>query len=504
MPSREEVLQRLARNAAELKRFRKIEVFDPYIKQAEFFANGAVSDERALIAANQVGKTMAGSFEDAVHLTGEYPSWWQGHRFNRPVDMWVAGPKADKVRDTTQAMLFGEWNKPDDFGTGFLPRDAIVGRPTLARGVSGAYDTATVKWRDKNGRLDESALSTLTFKAYTEEVLAFASSTIDVFHGDEEPKMEIYSEARVRLQVKRGISYMTLTPLLGNTDFILWFDTHGRKTNMGIMDAVIGHDPTRPPLGHYTAEQAKTIIAGFPRIERDARAYGIPMLGQGKVFLTPEAEYMIERPGYVPREWAKLGALDFGGAGSGSHPFAYVLIAWDQDNDVIYLLHALKMQGMTRLQHIPRIRELAANVPVAWPHDGNEAREGQGATVTLAEQYKNPMPGMPGLLMLPTHATWPAGGFSTGAAVEELDDRMQTGRFKAVDDLADFWHEVRQYHRDDGKLVKVNDDILSALYKALMMKRYAKMIELGNDPLNRRRPRPFSVPDIDPFYRRRY
>ena len=122
---------RLARNAAELKRFRKIETFEPYIKQREFFANGARTDERALIAANQVGKTHAGGFEDAVHLTGEYPAWWPGHRFNHPTTGWVAGQKADKVRDGTQEMLFGPWNKPDDFGTGFIPRDAIVVRPTL-------------------------------------------------------------------------------------------------------------------------------------------------------------------------------------------------------------------------------------------------------------------------------------------------------------------------------------------------------------------------------------
>ena len=119
----------------------------------------------------------------------------------------------------------------------------------LARGVSGAYDTATIRWKDKNGRLDDSALSTLVFKAYTEEVLAFASSTIDFYHGDEESSSEIYSEARVRLQVKRGISYVTLTPLLGRTAFIERFlgaDPHGLTTSMGIYDAVIGHDPERP------------------------------------------------------------------------------------------------------------------------------------------------------------------------------------------------------------------------------------------------------------------
>ena len=121
------------------------------------------------------------------------------------------------------------------------------------------------------------------------------------------------------------------------------------------------------------------------------------------------------------------------------------------------------MQGVTRLQHIPKIREIAALPPVAWPHDGNEKREGQGTTETLADQYRNPMPGFLGLNMLPSHATWPEGGYSTEAAVNELDDRMKTGRFKVFDDQVDFLSETRQYHRDKGLIVKINDDLLSAL-----------------------------------------
>ena len=78
------------------------------------------------------------------------------------------------------------------------------------------------------------------------------------------------------------------------------------------------------------------------------------------------------------------------------------------------------------IQHVPMMRSVAANVPVAWPHDGNETRAGPGgAGQTIAAQYKNPMPGMPGLLMLPDHATWPEGGFSTEAAVDELAQLLE-------------------------------------------------------------------------------
>lgn len=486
-----DIIRRGMAALAHVTKFEKIQCFEPYLKQQEFFAAGATYDDRAFIAANQVGKTTTGGFEDAVHLTGLYPADWPGHKFKQPPIGWIAGPKADKVRDTTQKMLYGPWDKPSEFGTGFLPRDAIIGRPTLARGVSGAYDTGSVRWVDGRGRLDESAISTVSFKAYTEGKLAFASETIDFCHEDEEEEngkmLELHSEIRVRLQARSGISYATLTPLLGNTPFILWYkgaDAHGHCTIMGIFDACRGHDPRRPYLGHYDREQAERIITNYPQHERDARAYGVPQLGEGRIFLTPSTNLLI--PQFEPPPlMAKLWGSDLGGVGSGSHPFAACLVGLDPEFDVLYLLHTIRMQGMTRYQHIPAIRRICAMAPVAWPHDGNEMRENAaGATESIAQSYKNPMEGMPGLLMLPEHATWPEGGYAVSTAIEELDARCQTGRFKVLDtpENAMFLAEYDQYHRKDGVIVKKFDDCLSALFKALMMKRYAKAVPLGPGP----------------------
>src|SRR6202050_1128299 len=52
-----------------------------YPKQIEFFAAGLQYKERLFMAANRVGKTVAGGFEATCHLTGRYPSWWEGRRF---------------------------------------------------------------------------------------------------------------------------------------------------------------------------------------------------------------------------------------------------------------------------------------------------------------------------------------------------------------------------------------------------------------------------------------
>src|SRR5262249_52446921 len=62
-----------------------------YPKHLEFFAAGAKYKERLFMAANRVGKTVAGAFETTCHLTGRYPEWWEGRRFEKPTDGWACG-----------------------------------------------------------------------------------------------------------------------------------------------------------------------------------------------------------------------------------------------------------------------------------------------------------------------------------------------------------------------------------------------------------------------------
>ncbi|MDD1623566.1 MAG: hypothetical protein LUO94_02220, partial [Methylococcaceae bacterium] len=59
------------------------------------------------------------------------------------------------------------------------------------------------------------------------------------------------------------------------------------------------------------------------------------------------------------------------------------------------------------------------------------------------------------------------------AGLMEMLDRMQTGRLKVFSNLKDWLEEFRLYHRKDGKIVKVNDDLLSATRYAIMTKRFA-------------------------------
>lgn len=178
---------------------------------------------------------------------------------------------------------------------------------------------------------------------------------------------------------------------------------------------------------------------------------------------------------FVPPHWGKLWGLDFG-VGRG-HPFGAVLCAWDREADVFYVLKTVKMEGAIPEAHIAAMRRIDGYAPVAWPHDGC-AKE-KSTNETIAEGYRKA-----GLTtLLPTFATFQDGGYSTEAAVFEMNQRMQTGRMRVCEDLHDWWFEYRLYHREKGLIVKADEDLLSATMKAIMMKRYARSGPLGFVPM---------------------
>ena len=81
----------------------RLRYYSPYPKQAEFHAAGATHRERLLMAGNQIGKTLAGGFEAAIHATGRYPDGWKGKRFDRPTNGWLidrqtAGPSVSRAK----------------------------------------------------------------------------------------------------------------------------------------------------------------------------------------------------------------------------------------------------------------------------------------------------------------------------------------------------------------------------------------------------------------------
>lgn len=436
----EERKRRLLENA--------VERYRPYDKQREFHTAGIKYRERLLMAGNQLGKTLAAGAETAFHLTGRYPDWWLGRTFPKPTTFWVAGVTGEGTRDGAQRMLMGRVNA---IGTGMLPKDAIVDYRKKS-GVSEAVDFAIIK--HGGGGDTQSGESYVAFKSYDQGREKFQAETLSGVWFDEEPPLDIYSEGFTRTNATKGLVYLTFTPLQGMSDVVMRFleeESPSRHvTHMTIDD-----------VDHYTADEKREITAGYPAHEREARAMGIPILGSGRVFPVPEADITV-MPFVVPGSWPQICGIDFGW----DHPSAAVRCAWDRDSDTWYVIAASRAREMTPMLFSGMVRPWGDWLPWAWPHDGLQHDKGSG--IELAGQYR-----AQGLKMLKERATFDNGESGVEAGLMDMLTRMQTGRFKVFAHLNDWFSEFRLYHRKDGKIVKKNDDLMSATRYALMMKRYA-------------------------------
>lgn len=430
--------------------------YAPYPKQLEF--HQAVARERLLIAGNQLGKTVGMGFETAMHLTGRYPDDWQpGKIFDKPIAAWAAGVTGEATRDTVQRVLMG---RPNETGTGAIPKDAIKSK-TAKRGVADAIDTIIVK---HGGGADvQTGESTLTFKSYDQGREKFQGETLDLMWFDEEPPLDVYTEGLTRTNATDGIVAITFTPLQGMSDvvrrFLLEKMPGTAVTTMTIDDAL-----------HYTPEQRAAIIAGYPAHEREARAKGIPTLGSGVVFpIDPETiKYQAMQ---LPAIWARIVGMDFGW----DHPTAAAWLAWDRDTDTVYVYDAYRAKQQPAAVHAAAIIARGSWIPVAWPPDGNQHEKGGGEQ--LAQQYRQL-----NLAMLNEHARYPetntetespSSRVSVEAGVADMLTRFQTGRLKVAAHLQDVFEELALYHREDGRIVKINDDIISAIRYGIMMLRHA-------------------------------
>ena len=418
--------------------------YRPYPKQREFHAAGTTARERLLMAGNQLGKTLAGGFEVAMHATGRYPDWWRGRRFDRPTNSWACGVTGEVVRDTVQRVLVG---RPGYEGTGSIPRDAIAER-IPARGVADQLDLIKV-------RHISHGVSTIGLKTYQSGREKFQGEQLDFVWFDEEPTLDIYTEGLTRTNVGNGPVWLTFTPLQGMSTvvkrFLLERSPDRHITSMTIDD-----------VEHYSPEEREKIIASYPPHELEARIKGIPSLGSGRIFPVIEENIVIEQRDF-PSHWPRLGGMDFGW----DHPFAAVELVWDRDTDTVYVARTHRLREATPVLHAAAIRPWG-NLLWAWPRDGRrETLEGAG--IALMRQYQEQ-----GLDMLHEHAQFEDGSVSVEAGLMDMLARMQTGRFKVFKHLLDWLEEFRLYHRKDGKVVKEGDDLLAATRYAVMMLRYAR------------------------------
>lgn len=408
-----------------------------YAQHLEFFRLGATIPTRCFMAANRVGKTEGGGgFEVAVHLTGRYPHWWEGRRFDRPISGWAAGDTNETVRDIIQLKLLGR--EEEGWGTGLIPGDDII-RVVKRQNGNGAVDYVVVR-RQGGGE------SRLGFKSYEQGRKAFQGTEQDVIWLDEESEEGIRSECALRLMTTNGLLIETFTPLRGLTPIVLKY---------------LGDDASVPDGRVSVKEDRAMVMAGWDDVPHlseiqktrmlaeaethlvEARSKGVPSIGSGAIYPVPEEQIVVD-DFELPAHWRRVYGLDVGW-----NCTAAVFGAIDPDTDVLYL-YSLHYQGKQEPStHVAGIRARGEWIPgtIDPAARGRSQKDGE----QLLQVYTDL-----GLSLVPAKNSRETGLYA-------VHQRLATGRMKVFKSLKPWLAEYRIYHRDEkGNVVKEKDHAMDA------------------------------------------
>ncbi len=400
-----------------------------YAKHTEFFRAGAQYNQRLFMAANRVGKTVAGAFETACHLTGQYPDWWDGRRFEKATDGWACGTTSQTTRDVVESVLLGKSGNP-----GMIPAEAIV-RTVAGRGISGSVETVLV--RHISGKD-----SKLGFKTYEQGRRSFEGEAKDFIWCDEEPPLDVYTEMLYRLLTTKGLTWTTFTPLLGMSEMVTQFlevESEVSRNSKYVVQAGWKDVP------HLDAEEKRKLVANTPPYQIKARTEGEPALGVGAIYPIDESDITVPYRA-IPEDWPRAYGMDVGW-----NRTAVVWGAKDPGSGVIFL-YSEHYQGQGEpASHAQAILGRGPWIPgVIDPAClGSSQIDGR----TLMQLYSKL-----GLHLSPAENAVEAG-------ITEVWNLLVSGRLKVMESLPNWFREFRKYHRDDkgsGKIVKRDDHLMDA------------------------------------------
>ncbi len=416
-----------------------------YKKHMAFFAAGSEYNERLMLAANRVGKTEGvGAYEVTLHLTGDYPIWWPGRRFNKATEGWAAGDSLETVRDIIQNKLLG---KLEDVGTGMIPKDKIH---SVTRRTGKAEMVDTIYVRHKSG-----GISSLALKSYDQGRKSFQGTKKDFLWLDEEPPLDIYTECLLRTMdtsgdenSTNGLMILTFTPLSGMSETVLSFLPNGEvkeeiRENKYVVMASWDDVP------HLTKEAKDLLWASIPPHQRDARSKGIPALGSGAIYPVTESDIFVDDFA-IPDHWPRAYGLDVG--------WNRTACAWgalDKESDILYV-YSEHYRGQAEASiHAESIKSRGDWIPgVIDPASRGRA---QADGKQLLQMY------------IDLGLDIDVANNAVESGIYEVWQRMSTGRLKIFNSCSNIKAEFRLYRRDDkGRIVKESDHLMDALRYLVM------------------------------------
>ncbi len=426
--------------AIEVIKIHRFERFQPYPWQLDLYAAGKECKQRLVMAGNRVGKTDGIVFEIAAHATGNYPDWWPGHTFNFPPVIWCCGVSGEQMRDVLQKKLFGVMVGRQSFSGGLIKPSEVIevtrdqGTPKLGKDI---------RVKHKSG-----GATVISFKSYTQGTDPLMGSNVDVAAVDEQPPDPAYTQILTRTTLgnrgKGGLMIIGYTPEKGLTKVLQnWMN----KPSPGQWMRQVTWDDSP----HLTPEIKKQLMEAYPDNERQLRMEGLPVFGSGPIFTASPSDYLV-KPFEIPGHWRVCAGLDFGL----KHRFACVWTAQDPETRIKYIYNEFVSRNTLPPVHAAAINGFGEKIPIVYPHDGNTAEKGSGKT--LATIYRENNANMTVMF------TNDDGTIYLSPGLVAMNNELNTGRMKVMENCVETRKEMLSYHRDDkGKVVAINDDVVSAM-----------------------------------------
>lgn len=397
-----------------------------YHKHLQVIEDTSQFRQVCMMAANRVGKTDLGCYITATMLTGQYPDWWNGKRFNTGISCIAAGETSLLVRDSLQLKLMGPYH---DIGSGLIRKDSIINKRPRA-GIADAIDLVNINHVSGGESL-------LQFQSYDQGREKFQATARHLILLDEEPPLEIYLECLLRTMTTNGTVLSTFTPLKGISHTVLHIRDQKNKGLSSIINATWDDAP------HLSEDDKKELMESLPPHQKDARSKGIPAIGSGAIYQVAESDVVCE-PFEIPEYYEWVFGMDVGWNNT-----AAVAIAYNRDFDQAYIVHEYKRGQAEPSVHAQAIKAFGEMPGVIDPASrGRNQKDG----TDLLSLYRE----------LGLRITEADNGVSAGLL--EVYQRLSSGRLKIFRTCQKTLEEYRIYRRDEkGNVVKENDHLMDAM-----------------------------------------
>jgi len=435
--------------------YRRFLFYKPNLKQRLFHAAGKYAQERLITGGNRGGKTYGSEIELGMHLTGNYPDSWEGHRYDHPIRSWVLGATATVIAQTLQRDLLGD---KEQGIKGIIHESLIVDKRKA--GNSSMY-------RDVYVSHVSGGVSKIEFRTYEEGREKLQSSKVEFVLMDEEPPMNLYNEIKMRTASTtegfHGMLAVSATPMKGYTEFFMYF-MDGRHPQE-VQDSRWHAHLEWADAEHLPAAEQKRLIAGMSPHEIEARTKGIPWMGSGLVYPVPESVFLCD-PFIMPDYWPKVFGIDFGW----HNPTAVLFAAHDIDNDVVYLYAEYAVSEKTPTAHANALMQFdILKIPGVYDPAGRGSQQADGKTLV-------------GLYIEAGLRNMAPAKNSKEEGILTVLQRMQAGQIKVFSTLTKTLSELRKYSRDDKGIPNKKDDHLMDCMRYIVMSGLSLAKPMGQRP----------------------